>query len=183
VSHADIMPNPNLLFNTSALPSISLVGTAGALVETVAKEIAVAAGIPADTIDDKYEKLPAAKFMNSENNPIVKSFNSSRGRGLAGAITQLSFNWLEFPWEIDWNSRAPIACKVQIGFDVIHDLPPGIDHAGFNRAPIYNVGDVMEYVAGDPYDDNGMASKSRYTSEGRLGYTSPNVDPESNIED
>ena len=183
VSHADIMPNPNLLFNTSALPSISLVGTAGALVETVAKEIAVAAGIPADTIDDKYKKLPAAKFMNSENNPIVKSFNSSRGRGLAGAITQLSFNWLEFPWEIDWNSRAPIACKVQIGFDVIHDLPPGIDHAGFNRAPIYNVGDVMEYVAGDPYDDNGMASKSRYTSEGRLGYTSPNVDPESNIED
>ena len=177
VTHADIMPNPNFLFNTAVLPSFGLLIAGEAAVQAIANEAAVAAGVPADTLD--IVPTPAAQFMNSENNPIVKSFESARGRGLAGAITSLSFNWLEFPWEIDWNSRAPIACKIEVSFDVIHDLPPGIDHAGFNRAPIYNVGDVMEYVAGDPYNDNGLASKSKYASEGRLGNVSNNVDAES----
>ena len=177
VTHADIMPNPSFLFNTAVLPAFGLAMAAEAAVQAIANEAAVMAGVPADTLD--VAPSPAAKFMDSENNPIVKSFESARGRGLAGAITSLSFNWLEFPWEVDWNSRAPIACKIEVSFDVIHDLPPGLDHAGFNRAPIYNVGDVMEYVAGDPYNDNGLASKSRYTSEGRLGNVSNNVDAES----
>jgi hypothetical protein len=52
---------------------------------------------------------------------------------------------------------------------VIHDIPPGLDHSGFNRAPIYNVGEVMRSVAGDPYNDNGLGSQDSFTSAGRAG--------------
>ncbi|MAG25542.1 hypothetical protein CMI47_08190 [Candidatus Pacearchaeota archaeon] len=171
ITHADIMPNPSFLFNTTVLGFSS----AGALtvqagLEAAIKEAAIAAGVSADLVD--ISPTSAASFMKEDNNPIVKSFNSSRGRGLAGAITSLDFNWMEFPWEIDWNARAPMACKIVISFDVIHDLPPGLDHAGFNRAPIYNVGGAMEHVAGDPYDDTGAASRSEYTSEGKRGIVS-----------
>ena len=48
--------------------------------------------------------------------------------------------------------------EISFAFDVIHDLPPGLDHSGYNRAPLYNVGDIMKNVAGDPYDDHDAAS-------------------------
>ena len=78
----------------------------------------------------------------------------------------------------DRNSRAPMACKVTLGFDVIHDLPPGIDHSGFNRAPVYNVGSIMEYVAGDVFDDHGEGSKSKYNDGNRTASTFSSLDSE-----
>lgn len=168
VTHADIMPNPSYLFNSAVLSTIGLGAlTAQAAADALVKEASLALGLPADMIN--ISQTSAASFMNEKNNPIVKSFNSSKGRGLAGAITSLDFNWMEFPWEIDWNARAPMACKVTLSLDVIHDLPPGLDHAGFNRAPIYNVGGAMEHIAGDVYDDGGASSRLEYTGEGKKG--------------
>jgi hypothetical protein len=31
-------------------------------------------------------------------------------------------------------------------FDPIHDIQPGLDHNGFNTAPIYNVGGTMKQI-------------------------------------
>ena len=52
--------------------------------------------------------------------------------------------------------------KVSFKLDVIHDIPPGIDHTGHNRAPLYNVGDIMKEFSGDVYDDDGKSAEYRY---------------------
>ena len=79
----------------------------------------------------------------------------------------MSYNWIDATntWEIDWNSRAPKVAKVTVSYDVIHDIPPGLDHAGYNRAPIYNVGDVMKDISGDVYDDFGELGKFKYDQQ------------------
>ena len=44
---------------------------------------------------------------------------------------------------------------VDVGFQPIHDLPPGLDAEGFNRAPLYNVGAIMNGLSGpDMHDTN-----------------------------
>ena len=96
-----------------------------------------------------------SKFMEPANNPTVRAYESTQGRGLAGVIGAVNFNWLDdtFNWEIDNNSRAPMGCKISFSFDVIHDIAPGLDHSGYNRAPVYNVGDIMSNISGDVYED------------------------------
>lgn len=93
------------------------------------------------------------EFMNDtgdKSNAIARSFRSTGGRGLAGFIDSMSFDWFDrTTWEIgsgvdDPKStvgrRAPKMCKVTISFTPVHDITPGIDHRGYNRAPIYQVG-------------------------------------------
>ena len=178
VSHADLMPNPETLFNTYVMSALSLGATADAIIQMLANEAATISGLPSDTLD--VGKSQPAAFMSAENNPMVRSFESTSGRGLAGVITALSYDWLDSTntWEIDWNSRAPKVAKVTVGFDAIHDIPPGIDYSGYNRAPIYNVGDTMSKIAGDPYRDDGRASHDSYKNQGRLAAQSndPNED-------
>ena len=58
-------------------------------------------------------------------------------------------------WELDYNSRAPKLVKITFGFAPVHDITPGIDHSGFNTAPIYNVGDIMKETSGDPWASKG----------------------------
>ena len=182
VSHADLMPNINGIFNSYVLPSLSITALADALIQGLANEAATITGIPADQLDVSIS--PTANFMKASNglpgalsetiNPITKAFSTTAGRGLAGVITNLSYNLIDGTntWEIDWNSRAPKVVKVDVSYEPIHDLPPGLDHAGYNRAPIYNVGDIMRYVAGDPYDDDGRASHDSFKNQGRLGTVS-----------
>ena len=107
----------------------------------------------AGLIPDPFASPPAeSDFFSSDNNAIVRSFESTRGRGLAGAITNMEFDWNEKPWATDTpGSKAPIFCSVTLQFAPIHDITPGLDSDGFNRAPIYNVGKVMNGIAGDPY--------------------------------
>lgn len=85
-------------------------------------------------------------FMNPGsiriNNPITKAYESNMSKGLAGFITSLDVNYNESTWEIDHGSRAPMMVKITFGFAPIHDIPPGLDHHGMMRAPIYNVGDI-----------------------------------------
>lgn len=84
------------------------------------------------------------EFMNPAKNAIVKSFESAGGRGLAGVIESMNFDWYDrVPWDIDPGRTAPKLCKVTISFTPIHDIAPGIDHLGYNRAPIYPVGAAM----------------------------------------
>jgi len=81
-------------------------------------------------------------------NPIFKSFESVRGRGLAGFIRSLNMDIDQsFTWETTGlNNRAPKLLKISMQFDPIHDLQPGIDHNGFNTAPVYNVGQHMKQI-------------------------------------
>lgn len=79
---------------------------------------------------------------NSTNaNSVVKSFRDTGGKGLAGVIEGLSFDWHDnVLWEITTDRKAPQMCKVTISFAPIHDISPGIDSYGYNRAPLYPVG-------------------------------------------
>ncbi len=88
------------------------------------------------------EQLSA--FLDVEKNALVKSFRSIQGKGLGGVIETMGFDWYDkVTWEIDPGSRAPKMCKVTIAFAPIHDISPGIDHMGYNRSPLYPVGNLM----------------------------------------
>jgi len=108
----------------------------------------------------------AFKDANSglENNDILKSFNNfvkqgavarsfeeSGGRGLPGFVSSLSFNWIDnnTTWEVEPGARAPKVCEINISFDPVHDIAPGLDAQGFNRAPTYQVGSISNEIAGN----------------------------------
>ena len=78
-------------------------------------------------------------------NAISRSFRTVGGKGLPGFIETLAFDWYDkVTWEIDHEKqgigKAPKMCKVTVSFSPFHDITPGLDHRGFNRAPIYPVG-------------------------------------------
>lgn len=170
VWHEDLMPNPDMLFmvRVSALldPIAALASVAQVAVnETAAKYL----GVPADALN--IFTTDAAEFMHPGNNPITRAFENSGGRGLAGVIQSLSYDWYDgtIPWETEWGSRAPMVAKVNVTFNVVHDLPPGIDSSGYNRAPAYNVGKTMNVSMGDENPDHGQGSHSSYTRAGIKG--------------
>jgi len=95
------------------------------------------------------------QFYDSNNNAIIRSFETTRGYGLAAVVTQLQFTWMDGLWgagEDGAGKRAPRSCKIQMSFDPIHDITPGLDHEGFNRAPIYPVGNLVNRIieGGEP---------------------------------
>lgn len=90
-------------------------------------------------------------FFDSRENVVVRSFESTTGRGLAGVIKNLSFDWHKPTWEIDYGRRGPQWCQVSLAFQPIHDIAPGLDSDGFNRAPVYGVGKIARSVSDDPH--------------------------------
>jgi hypothetical protein len=71
------------------------------------------------------------------------------GMGLAAVVTSLNFTWMDALWGVGEDgsgNRAPRSCKVQMNFEPIHDIAPGLDHEGFNRAPIYPVGNLVNGI-------------------------------------
>lgn len=91
------------------------------------------------------------EFMDPSSNALVKSFESVKGKGLAGFITQLDIDWMDkVVWELTPGSKAPKMCTISISYQPVHDVSPGVDHFGFNRAPIWPVG---WYTHG--YDEKG----------------------------
>jgi len=96
---------------------------------------------PPATIVNKEFGSPS-NIISDSKNPVVKSFESSQGRGLAGAITSLTYEWFNegYTWETDQGRRAPKICKVSISFSPIHDIPMGLDSDGFARSVPYPVG-------------------------------------------
>lgn len=106
-----------------------------------------AAPAPPEPAPDDIDPLLA--FMDPANNSLVKSFEEAGGKGLAGVIESLDFSWLDQAmWDIDGGidggnpegRKAPMMCKVSISFAPIHDISPGLDSKGRNRAPVYPVG-------------------------------------------
>lgn len=84
----------------------------------------------------------AGDFLDSKKNPIVKYFEDNTGRGLACTIDSMNMSWLDDnTWATDLpGSKAPKSCVINMGLTAIHDIAPGIDSDGFNRAPVYRVG-------------------------------------------
>ncbi len=174
VLHSDIYPDPKELFNNSIVgaalflqdPVGAVLDSALSLADDYSQGVAGANEL-VDLIRSFYQR-DEALFMRPELNPIVRSFETTKGRGLAGVLGSIGFSWLDdnFPWELDYNARAPIGCKITFSFDVIHDIPPGLDHTGYNRAPLYNVGNIMKNMAGDVYSDDGRQGEFNYDLEG-----------------
>ena len=183
--HEDLLADPDYLFGSSWLGAGSFSGilgqlatNPGALANNAVNGLLELAGRNAKVggnvltgkeqfLRDAYLANDETKFMTADNNPYVRAYETTMGRGLAGALSGLQFTWLseEFTWETDYNSRAPIGVKITFNLAVIHDIPPGIDHSGYNRAPIYNVGDIMKKISGDVYDDYGQLSKSNFNKQ------------------
>ena len=108
-------------------------------------------------------------FFN--DNAIVRSFESVSGKGLAAGIDSMNFAWLDnTPWETDtYGSRAPKLCKITMALTPIHDIAPGLDSQGFNRAPVYNVGRPMNMLGGDSWDTSEKGKEKFLSRVGKLG--------------
>ena len=121
------------------------------------------------------EKLNFFNFASGDENAIVRSFKNVQGKGTAGFITSMNFDWNEPTSAGSWTvglhgSRAPQFCKVDIAFTVIHDIAPGLDADGFNRAPVYTAGRVMNEYTGDVYDSVGRAATTmrKFAAAGKI---------------
>ena len=105
-------------------------------------------------------KFPDSSFFKAgesgkpEGNAIVRSFETTRGRGVAGFITSLGLDYGmgNYPWEIKQGSRAPMVVKISLGFSPITDLPLGLDADGNINNPSHPVGNLAGSF-GDPYSD------------------------------
>jgi len=117
------------------------------------------------SLGDTNKIMSPVDSEGRQNNPITKAYESGMSRGLAGFITNLDISYNEFTWETSRvGSKAPMMVSVTMAFAPIHDIPPGLDHNGMMRAPIYNVGRINNEIFGDPHDgDNGLNSGRRET--------------------
>lgn len=89
---------------------------------------------------DQQFLTEATSFFDDATNAVVKSFKAVGGKGLAGVIDTVSFDWYDrIPWETELDARAPQMCRVTMGFSPIHDITPGLDHNGYSRAPVFPV--------------------------------------------
>ncbi len=108
---------------------------------------------------DKIVKL--SQFFSADNNALVRAFEASKGRGVACFVESMGFDWMDggnVMWETAAaGSRAPKMCKITMNMAVVHDIAPGIDASGFNRAPVYNVGPSSNAMAGRSSKDEGTA--------------------------
>ena len=166
--------DPDAYFN-NAIAGFMI--AAGAGIQSLATQAATSAasdalaakGVPMSStnlISDFFGSY-MRQFTSPAANPITNTIEGSMSRGLAGVITRMQFNWIDSTtvWDTNWNSRAPTACKITVNFDPIHDISPGLDVYGANRAPVYNVG-ANRLVAGDPHPDGGLKSKFFYDRSG-----------------
>ena len=107
-----------------------------------------------EVTDASDESTAISEFFSSgpNGNPIVRSFESARGRGMAGFITSLNFDWADSVWALEPGKRAPQMMKVSVQFSPIHDIPLGLDSDGAMRSVAYGVGSYSTGLGGDPYD-------------------------------
>ncbi len=127
----------NVIGGTYVFPASSLIPTADTLSQLGANSSGLGSAISANS----SLATSLATFLNPNDNAIAKSFQDTGGKGLAGFIETMHFDWYDkVTWETDLGRIAPKIVKVTIGFSPIHDISPGIDHMGFNRAPVYPVG-------------------------------------------
>jgi hypothetical protein len=83
----------------------------------------------------------------------------------------MNFTWIDnsqITWETDLFKRAPKICQIQISFEPVHDIAPGIDHTGINRAPVYQVGDSSQQLAGNLWGDTVDEDIQEYEKQQKL---------------
>jgi hypothetical protein len=155
----------------AALGGSSLAGLASQVVTTAADVGLAAAGFPSDSTDLISDFLGSAMRQwtapTGLGGTVAYAMEDSMSRGLAGVVTSMNFTWIDqnTVWDTRWNSRAPMACKITMAFDPIHDISPGLDVYGANRAPVYNVG-ATRLVAGDPISVDATKSRAFYERNG-----------------
>jgi hypothetical protein len=95
-------------------------------------------------IDDFFD------VEKGNNNAVLRSIKNTAGKGLAGFITSMNLDWSTATQGGKWETskrgqKVPHLCGIQLQFTVIHDIAPGLDADGFNRAPLYNVAGANIY--------------------------------------
>lgn len=166
VTHDDLVPDSNAILASAGVIEASTITPGGLTTDQFVDE-----GFVNSITDDPFD--PA-------NNVIVRSFESTKGKGLGGVITGLNFSELSSPtnvWETsEFGSRAPKMVKCNITFAVIHDIAPGLDSSGFMRAVQYPVGRVAHTINGDTYTRNNMAKEEfdKNHLDASIGLRNPN---------
>jgi hypothetical protein len=100
---------------------------------------------------EDQKSISFGKIPFDSTNPIVRSFETTSGRGLAGFITNLGFEFENSSWGttknpkegrqvFEQNLRSPKKVKITIGFAPVHDMPLGLDYGGRIFAPTHPVG-------------------------------------------
>jgi hypothetical protein len=108
---------------------------------TLVSQLATLSSIDANNTNFSTEVSTFLNTSGAQANAIAKSFEDTGGKGLAGFIETMNFDFFDkVTWEISTGRIAPKICKVTIGFAPVHDISPGIDSLGFNRAPVYPIG-------------------------------------------
>ena len=115
----------------------------------------------------------ADDFFKSEKNAIVRSFESTLGKGLAGFITQLSFDYADSTWSTsEVLGKAPKSVAITMAFSPIHDLPVGLDSDGRLRALSHPVGSIADSDIGnlansfgEVYEDHMFVDDEDYYGE------------------
>lgn len=132
----DKLPLQKYIGGTYIFPITSLVPTDGTLT-SVATKISTLSSI---TPNSAFAQA-MSDFLSVEKNVVAKSFQDTAGKGLAGFIESMNFDWYDkVTWETEHGRVAPKMCKVTLTFSPVHDITPGIDHHGFNRAAVYPIG-------------------------------------------
>lgn len=97
----------------------------------------------ANEIGQKPEDVAKNILTHGDINPgaeekmsFVADF-STYSKGLAGVITDITFDYNTSTWETAMNHVAPQFIDVSLSFTAIHDIAPGLDANGVNRAPLY----------------------------------------------
>lgn len=140
---------PDAVKNTDILVSRSHLSLTSETLATMGVRESSPTDDPLDQ-NNKVEKVVnLAQFFSADNNAVVKGFEAAKGRGIACVIENMSLDWNNVPWETTvLGARAPKMCKITMQMAVIHDIAPGLDANGFNRAPVYSVGRQSNAIAG-----------------------------------
>ena len=84
------------------------------------------------------------------------------GKGLAGFIKSLDVGSQDQLWETSVKgSKAPISVKINLTFEPIHDIAPGLDADGAMRAPVYNTGRIINSMYGDVYNKDEVVDRDQ----------------------
>lgn len=89
--------------------------------------------------------MTSQRFYDENQNPIIKSFKSSGGSGLAGVVTnfKIDLKGKDGTWGTNSSRglKAPTMVNISLTLAVIHDIVPGLDSNGVMNAPIWPVGE------------------------------------------
>ena len=133
----------------------------------------------------RTEALSATQsFLSTATNPILRAFETTRGDGMAGFISNIGMDWMmdDGLWETSgYGNRAPTMCKITIQFKPIFDLPPGLDSNGFMNAPVYPVGNSSNAMIIDTETENTTQDKinsfNSYKARSARNISVPTTEP------